>query len=117
MLTKRLDPALSASVSIFAALGDNTRLRLVARLARGEPLSITSLAAGSAVTRQAITKHLHVLEEAGLIHGIRHGREQLWELEPRSLVEARRALDTIERQWDRALSRLKKFVEGAEPAM
>ena len=111
MSTKRLDSALSGSAPIFAALGDDTRLRLIARLSVGEPLSITTLATGAAVTRQAITKHLHVLESAGLISGVKHGREQLWELQPRRLLAARRALEIIERKWDSALSRLKDFVE------
>ena len=83
----------------------------MARHSAGEPLSITTLAAGATVTRQAITKHLHVLEGAGLVHGARHGREQRWELQPRQLLAARRCLETIERQWDAALSRLKDFVE------
>jgi len=102
---------LAVSAPIFAALGDAIRLRLVARLSAGGPLSITTLAAGATVTRQAITKHLHVLEGAGLVHGARHGREQLWELQPRQLLAARRCLEIIERQWDAALSRLKDFVE------
>ena len=111
MLAKRLDSTLSGSAPIFAALGDDTRLRLIARLSAGEPLSITTLATGAAVTRQAITKHLHVLEGVGLIQGVRRGREQFWQLQPRKLLAARHALDIIERQWDSALSRLKDFVE------
>jgi len=111
MSQRRLDSTLAGSAPVFAALGDKTRLRLLARLSGGEPLSITVLASGSAVTRQAITKHLHVLEGAGLIHGVRHGREQLWELEPKQLLAARRCIEVIERQWDSALSRLKEFVE------
>ena len=102
---------LSRSAPVFAALGDRTRLRLVVRLCSGEPLSITQLAAGSRVTRQAITRHLHVLEGAGLVQGFRHGREQLWELKPQQLDAARRHLDLISRQWDDALARLKAAVE------
>lgn len=101
---KRLAP-------LFAALGDETRLELVARLSEGEPLSITELASGTAVTRQAITKHLHVLAEAGVLRGIRQGREQLWELTPAQLLEARRCLERIAGQWDRALERLRAMVE------
>jgi DNA-binding transcriptional ArsR family regulator len=97
---------------VFAALGDETRLRLVARLCGGEALSITQLAAGAGVTRQAITKHLHVLAGAGLIRGTREGREQHWQLEPRQLLEARRCLDLISRQWDDALGRLKASLES-----
>lgn len=95
----------------FAALGDDTRLSLVTRLGKGAPLSITALTEGSDLTRQAITKHLHVLEDAGLVRNIRHGRESLFQVETRSLQSARDALDTISRQWDEALMRLKSHVE------
>lgn len=100
-----------ASAPLFAALGDHTRLELVATLSREGPLSITRLTAGTAVTRQAVTKHLRLLEEAGLVREARRGRESFWEVEPDGLEEARRCLDTISRQWDGALGRLKKFVE------
>ncbi|MDY7228101.1 ArsR/SmtB family transcription factor [Hyalangium rubrum] len=103
---------LNASAPIFAALGDETRLRLVSRLCVEGPMSIARLSDGSGVTRQAITKHLHVLADAGLVRGTRHGRESLWELEPQRLEEARRCLDHISRQWDEALGRLKALVEG-----
>lgn len=83
----------------------------MARLCAGEPLSITQLAAGARVTRQAITKHLHVLAAAGVVSGFRQGREQLWELNTRQLAEARRCLDLISRQWDDALARLQAAVE------
>ena len=86
-------------------------MRLVARLGGGEALSITQLASGSRVTRQAITKHLHVLEDAGLVQGFRQGREQLWELNTQQLVAARRHLELISQQWDEALARLKAAVE------
>ena len=97
-------------VAVFAALGDATRLRLVNRLAAG-PRSITELAGGSGVTRQAIAKHLHVLAKAGLARSMRRGRESMWELEPAPLDDARRTLDLIGKQWDRALERLRRFVE------
>jgi DNA-binding transcriptional ArsR family regulator len=96
---------------VFAALGDETRLRLAARLGAHGPLSITRLAAGTTISRQAVTKHLRVLEGAGLARATRRGREQLWELEPEPLDDARRALDHISAQWDSALGRLKVFVE------
>lgn len=99
------------SADLFAALGDKTRLRLVARLCDGGPMSITSLTAGSRVTRQAVTKHLRVLEGAGLVHSRRRGRESVWQLEQRRLREARRYLDLISQQWDAALGRLRDFVE------
>ena len=96
---------------IFAALGDQTRLTLVTKLCGGSPLSISRLTEGSTLTRQAITKHLRVLQGAGLVRAVRQGRENLFELEPEPLEEARRALDGISRQWDEALARLKSFVE------
>jgi DNA-binding transcriptional ArsR family regulator len=97
---------------VFAALGDETRLALVARLSAEGPLSIARLAAGSAVTRQAVTKHLQVLADAGLVHGLRHGRERIFELHATHLHDARRYLEHISRRWDEALARLKKLVEG-----
>jgi DNA-binding transcriptional ArsR family regulator len=100
-----------ATAPVFAALGDGTRLDLVARLSAGEPLSITQLASGGTLTRQAITKHLHVLEEAGLVRGARHGRRQLWELELQQFEQARRCLEQIANQWENALGRLRDFVE------
>lgn len=96
---------------VFAALGDATRLRLVARLCVDGPLSIARLSEGAGVTRQAITKHLHALADAGLVQDNRHGRERIWELEPRRLERARRCLEQISDQWDAAISRLKAFVE------
>jgi len=103
--------ALRASAPVFAALGDETRLRLVSRLSSGGPASIVRLTAGSSVTRQAITKHLLVLAGAGLVHSRRRGRERVWELRPQQLEQARESLDGISKQWDEALGRLKSFVE------
>ena len=96
---------------IFAALGDETRLSLVARLSEGESCSITGLTEGFKLTRQAVTKHLRVLEHAGIVRGIREGRESRFELNPASLEEAQGYLDIVSRQWDEALGRLKSFVE------
>ena len=107
----RARPEAYASAILFAALGDETRLRLVSRLCDGGPKSITRLTAGSRVTRQAITKHLRVLEEAGLVRSKRRGREKIWQLEQRRLEEARRYLALISKQWDDALERLRVFVE------
>lgn len=104
-------PLIKNSAPIFAALGDHTRLHLVDRLCNGGPLSITALTEGSRVTRQAITKHLHVLEEAGLVHSLRSGRETLWELTPEQLRDAQRFLDTLSERWDDALARLKSKLE------
>jgi DNA-binding transcriptional ArsR family regulator len=103
--------AITGAAPIFAALGDQTRLALVARLGAGGPLSIAQLTAGSAVTRQAITKHLNVLAGAGLVRGSRRGRERIWEFDVERLDEARRCIDEISHQWNRALQRLKTIVE------
>jgi DNA-binding transcriptional ArsR family regulator len=102
---------LDAAAPVFAALGDTTRLSLLDRLSIDGPLSITRLTVGSRMTRQAITKHLHVLAGAGLVRDVRRGREHRWELETNRLSEARRSLDRIARRWDEALGRLKRFVE------
>jgi DNA-binding transcriptional ArsR family regulator len=96
---------------LFAALGDEIRLTLVARLCNDGPMSITRLTTGTSVTRQAITKHLRSMEQAGLVRCTRHGREALWHLEQPRLEDARRYLDIIAEQWDRALARLRNFVE------
>lgn len=103
---------LHESAPVFAALGDETRLQIVARLCAEGPLSITRLSEGAGVTRQAITKHLNALSDAGLARNERSGREQIWELDTRRLEMARRCLDHISDQWDVALNRLKAFVEG-----
>ena len=100
------------SAPLFAALGDATRLRLVVRLCDDGPMSITRLTTGSKITRQAITKHLLMMEEADLVHSTRHGRESVWQLDQKRLEDARRYLDLISKQWDAALGRLRKFVEG-----
>jgi len=103
---KRADLAL-----VFAALGDKTRLHIVARLCAEGPLSITRLTAGAAVSRQAITKHVHALEEAGLARVARVGRESVWQLRPNRLADVQRCLDQISRQWGSALGRLRILVE------
>lgn len=102
---------LARSAPLFAALGDETRLVIVARLSSGAPLPIVRLAEGTGVTRQAITKHLLVLAAAGVVRSMRAGRERVWELEPEPLRDAERSLARISAQWDEALSRLKHFVE------
>ncbi|HYK82153.1 MAG TPA: metalloregulator ArsR/SmtB family transcription factor [Gemmatimonadales bacterium] len=109
--SSRTPAALAGSASVFAALGDETRLRLVARLCDAGPLSIAKLTTGFAMTRQAITKHLRVMEHAGLVRSTRHGRESNWRLQQRRLVEARRYLQLISQEWDDRLGRLKAFVE------
>ncbi len=96
---------------LFAALGDKTRLALVARLSAGRPASIAQLTAGARITRQAVTKHLCVLQSAGIVHSVRAGRENRFALEPRLFQEMKEYLSFISRQWDESLARLKSFVE------
>jgi DNA-binding transcriptional ArsR family regulator len=103
--------ALQGAAPVFAALGDATRLRLVAFLCSGGAKSIAQLTSGTDITRQAVTKHLHVLSDAGLVRDVRVGRERLWEFEPGKIEAARRSLDLIARQWDHALAKLKLAVE------
>lgn len=100
--------------SVFSALGDATRLRLIGRLSGGDRLSISELSEGSRLTRQAVTKHLRVLEGASLVHGVRQGREMRFEFDPGPFNEARKYLELVSGQWERALSRLKAFVEAGE---
>jgi DNA-binding transcriptional ArsR family regulator len=101
---------LAEAAPVFAALGDRMRLRIVERLCSDGPLSTVTLGAGSGITRQAVTKHLQALADAGLVEGTR-GRPRVWRLKPRRLDEARRSLDRISQQWDDALGRLRAFVE------
>jgi DNA-binding transcriptional ArsR family regulator len=100
------------AVPVFAALGDATRLGLVGRLSVEGPLSITRLSEGTGVTRQAVTRHLHALGDAGLVRDARRGRERVWALEVERLQTARRYLDQIAARWDEAADRLKSFVEN-----
>ena len=96
---------------VFAALGDATRLSLVAKLCRGQPRSISQLTEGSKLTRQAITKHLRVLESAGIVHSVHAGRESLFEFRLEPIAEVSKYLAFVSEQWDLALTRLKSFVE------
>jgi DNA-binding transcriptional ArsR family regulator len=97
---------------VFAALGDPTRLKLVALLCAGGAFSIAQLTAGTDISRQAVTKHLHVLAEAGVVRDVKLGRERLWHLEPAAIAEAKRALEIIGGQWEVALGKLKQFAES-----
>ncbi len=108
---KRPHPQPPRQAVVFAALGDDTRLALVAQLVSGKPASIAELASGSPLSRQAITKHLRVLERAGVVHSVRSGRESRFVLDPRPLHAMQHYLDRVSRQWDQALARLKSFVE------
>lgn len=97
--------------AVFAALGDATRLALLARLNDGQGRSINTLAAAGPLTRQAVTKHLHVLEQAGLVRSRRAGRETQFMLRGEAIAAARKYLEGISREWDAALGRLKSLVE------
>jgi DNA-binding transcriptional ArsR family regulator len=116
---QRVSGSAPAFATTFAALGDETRLRIVERLGgrlrgrRGgdEAMSITKLTSEFNVSRQAITKHLQVMESAGLVRNTRRGRESVWQLRQQRFEEARHYLDLISKQWDDALGRLRNFVE------
>jgi DNA-binding transcriptional ArsR family regulator len=109
---KRKREGLGRNALVFAALGEETRLLLVAKLSEGRTYSIAQLTEGSGLTRQAITKHLRVLEGVGIVHSVRTGRENLFEFDPQTMEEMREYLDRVSAQWDEALGRLKAFVEG-----
>jgi DNA-binding transcriptional ArsR family regulator len=105
--------AASASPApVFAALGDPTRLSLLARLSDGRTRSIAALSGDSKLTRQAVTKHLHVLKKAGLVSSLRVGRESRFVYKPEPVIAAKSYLDEVSAQWDAALGRLKALVEG-----
>ena len=108
-------PKLAEAAPVFAALGDETRLKLVARLCTSGPQSIVRLTHGAKVSRQAITKHLHALAHAGVVRSRREGRERIWEIQTKRLAEVRQYLDQISGQWDEALGRLRALVEKEEP--
>jgi DNA-binding transcriptional ArsR family regulator len=111
MSRTRSAAALAEAAPVFAALGESTRLALVVKLCADGPQSIARLSEGTGVTRQAVTKHLHTLQRAGLVQDSWSGRERIFELETKRLEKARRCLDQISAQWDAALSRLQAFVE------
>ena len=111
-MSPRTREPVTASADVFAALGDGTRLRLVHRLSAEGPQSITRLCANEKVTRQAVTKHLRVLAQAGIARSSRVGREAVWQLSPARLLSARADLERISAEWDVALARLQQFVVG-----
>ena len=101
---------------LFHALGDPNRLRIVTRLCDGGPCSTTDVADVVPVSRQAATKHLKLLESAGLVHSQRAGRERIWQVQPQQLAEASDFLTALSQRWDRAIDRLRAYVEeGPEP--
>jgi len=102
-----------ALAGIFAALGDPTRLKLVAVLCAGGALSIAQLTANTDISRQGVTKHLRVLADAGVVRDVKQGRERLWQLDPAQIEEAKRTLEVIGKEWDVALGKLKAFAESA----
>ena len=102
----------ASAAPVFAALGDETRLAIVAHLCTSGPQSIVQLTEDAKVTRQAVTKHLMLLEQAGLVRSARDGREKLWSVRTSRLVEAQRWLDQISRDWDHAIERLRILVEA-----
>jgi DNA-binding transcriptional ArsR family regulator len=112
MSNTRHSQVLKRRASVFAALGDQTRLSVLARLSAGESQSIARLTAGSRLSRQAMTKHLGVLTRAGIVRNMRVGRENLFRLEPQALADARSYLEQVSAQWDDALARLKLHVES-----
>jgi DNA-binding transcriptional ArsR family regulator len=111
MSTAPHDAGLKARANVFAALGDETRLRVLGKLMTGEPQSIARRTLGTHLTRQAVRKHLRVLEGAGVVRFIRVGRESLFELEPKPIDDLRDYLAHVSRQWDDALARLRSLVE------
>jgi DNA-binding transcriptional ArsR family regulator len=105
-------PSAQGLAAVFAALGDPTRLKLVAVLCAGGALSIAQLTANTDISRQGVTKHLQVLADAGVVRDVRVGRERLWQLDPARIEDARRTLEAIGQQWDVALGKLKAFAES-----
>ncbi len=102
---------LAEAAPVFAALGDETRLRIITRLCADGPLSIARLTDGATISRQAVTKHLHALSKARLVRSERTGREHVWSVETARLAEVHRYLGEISARWDEALGRLQALVE------
>ena len=101
-----------SAAEVFAALGDETRLLILAKLCEGRRPSISELTEGTKLTRQAVTKHLRVLENARIVHARRAGRERLFDLDPVPIWEMKEYLENVGNAWEGALGRLKLFVEG-----
>ena len=113
MSARAAERAAAKAAPVFAALGDSTRLALLARLVDGRPRSIAQLTEGTGLTRQGVRKHLHVLEGAGVVSCAPAGRERRFALERDAIEKARSYLDRVSAQWDDALSRLKAHLEEA----
>lgn len=101
------------SAAVFSALGDETRLVLVTKLCNSGPLSITELTLGTSLTRQAITKHLEVMQAVGILHSHQKGREKIWDLNEKRLQVGKDYLDLVSAKWDESLDRLKALVEDS----
>lgn len=102
--------ALGGQARVFAALGDPTRLELLVRLAQEGLQSITRLAAGAPISRQALTKHLGTLADVGLVKAQRQGREVLYAFDPTPLASLQEYLDAVSAQWDKKLGDLGSFL-------
>lgn len=113
--TRAADATARRAVPVFAALGDRTRLALVGRLRDGGAHSIARLTEGLGLTRQAIAKHLRVLEDAGLVASARAGRESRYALRREGLADAREWLDRAAAQWDEAIARLQAHLGETAP--
>jgi DNA-binding transcriptional ArsR family regulator len=107
-------PSPSPVVPVFAALADPHRLRIVRHLSDRGPQSLTRLTVGSGISRQAIAKHVRVLEHAGVVRSFRRGRERELELRPQRLAEAERYLEEVSARWDVTLDRFRRWVESSE---
>jgi len=110
-IRKRIAAKPKVKARVFAALGDKTRLSIVARLCSGQPASISQLADDSKLTRQAITKHLGVLERAGIVRSSQAGRERIFQFERAPIESLQQYLASVSKQWDQTLARLKSHVE------
>ncbi len=111
MSTEVLPQGFFLQAHIFAALGDETRLSLIARLCRVSRQSISQLAEGTNLTRQAVTKHLQILERVGLVKSVRKGRETLFEFDAAPIETMTQYLELVSSQWDRKLSDLQAFLD------
>lgn len=111
-MSARRPSTVRARAAVFAALGDETRLSLLVRLSDGQRYSIAELTEGTKLTRQAVTKHLRVLEGVRIVHSTRDGRQSLFTFDPQPVIEMKDYLEMVSRQWDVALARLKTFVES-----
>ncbi len=111
MLTEVLPQGFYLQAHIFAALGDETRLSLIARLCRVSRQSISQLAEGTNLTRQAVTKHLQILERVGLVRSVRKGRETLFEFDAAPIETMTQYLELVSSQWDKKLSDLQAFLD------